>query len=73
MPVLYSYSYSKGEYFYLNQEVKDLNTNDVGYIYTIERNSGLAKSENTIKVQFNKYKKIYLLTEQLSLEKVNPE
>ena len=73
MPILYTYSYSKGEYFYLNQEVKDTKTNDVGYIYTLERNSGLVKSENIIKVQYNKYKKIYLLTEQLDLEKVNPE
>ena len=73
MPVLYTYSYSKGEYFYLYQEVKDLDTNEIGYVYAIERNSGLVKSENAIKIQYNKYKKIYLLTDQLKLEKVNPE
>ncbi len=73
MPILYTYSYSKGEYFYLNQEVKDTTTNEIGYIYAIERNSGMIRSENAIKVQYNKYKKIYLLKNQLKLEKVNPE
>ena len=73
MPLFYTYSETKGEYFYLNQEVKDLETNDIGYIFYVDRNTGMAKSENVIKVQYNKYKKIYLLNNQVNLEKVNPE
>ncbi len=73
MTILYTYSHSNGKYFYLNQDVKDTTTNEIGYIYAIERNSGLVRSENAIKVQYNEYKKIYLLKNQLKLKKVNPE
>jgi len=73
MPIFYTYSKSKNEYFYLNQEVIDTETNETGYIYFLSRDGGIAKSENAIRVQFNKYKKIYLLTDQKKLEKVNPE
>ena len=73
MVKFYIYSEIKEEFFYLNQPVKDTETNDVGYIYNLDRDSGLAKEENIIKVQYEKYKKIYFSKEQINLEKVNPE
>ena len=68
-----TYSTTKGEYFYLNQKVRDLQTNDIGYIYNLSKEHSFAKSENIIKVQYNKYKKIYLLHYHVNLVKVNLE
>ena len=64
---LYTYSETKGQYFYINQKVRDIQTGKEGIIYKISTN---ISNEPMIEVRYINLRKGYPLNQQVHLEKI---